>query len=67
MSRRHCRAALLSHGTTRQTGGAVTIGTLKTSAAYRTIPMDKKIIEVLKWHQTQQNKVKKDFKKSYND
>jgi len=43
------------------------LGTLKTPAAYRTIPMDKRLIEVLKWHQAKQNKVKDDLGESYND
>jgi len=43
------------------------LGTLKTSAAYRTIPMDKRLTEVLKWHQAKQNKTKDEFGEAYND
>ncbi len=43
------------------------IGTLKTPAANRMIPMDKGLIEVLRWHQVRQNKTADEFGDAYND
>jgi len=43
------------------------LGTLKTPAAYRTIPMDNRLMAVLKWYQAQQNKAKGNLGKAYND
>jgi len=51
----------------RMDGVKLELGTLKTKSAYRTMPMDGRLIEVLKWHQAQQKKIKKSLGDGYND
>ncbi|EGO62124.1 tyrosine recombinase XerC [Acetonema longum] len=43
------------------------LGKLKTKSSYRTIPIGNRLIEVLKWHQAQQNRLKNDLGEAYND
>lgn len=45
----------------------VVLSNLKTESSYRTIPMDNRLIEILKWHRAQQNKVKKEMGEGYNE
>ncbi|MDR7865783.1 MAG: tyrosine-type recombinase/integrase [Sporomusaceae bacterium] len=45
----------------------VLLGCLKTKSSYRTIPIGVRLIEVLKWHKAQQDKLKKDLGDAYND
>jgi integrase len=46
--------------------GHVVLGSLKTKSSYRTIPIGTRLIEVLKWHKAQQEKLKKDLGDAYN-
>lgn len=43
------------------------LGSLKTKASYRTIPIGNRMIEVLKWHKAQQDRLIGEFGDSYND
>lgn len=43
------------------------LGTLKTKASYRTIPIGNRVIEVLKWHKAQQDRLIGEFGESYNN
>ncbi len=47
--------------------GRVVLGSLKTKSSYRTIPIGTRLIEVLKWHKVQQEKMKKDLGDAYNN
>jgi integrase len=47
--------------------GRVVLGSLKTKSSYRTIPIGARLIEVLKWHKVQQEKMKKDIGDAYNN
>lgn len=48
-------------------GGELILGSLKTKSSLRPIPIGPRVIEMLKWHKAQQDKVKKELGEAYTD